>query len=91
MLLNEAKFAPNGHCGYILKPKYLRGIYYARNEPEFINIKKIKITIISGQHIPKATKTIKDDIVDPYVILRMYGHSDDHAKHATKVVKNNGI
>ena len=58
---------------------------------------KIQVKIISGQHIPKAEGS--DDIIDPYVKLRLRGHPDDEVnsegdkinKGKTKHLKNNGF
>lgn len=46
------------------------------------------MTILSGQHLPPSEK--KGDIVDPYIQVKVRGHTDDKQKQRTKTVKNNG-
>lgn len=50
--------------------------------------KVLRVTILSGQHLPNSAK--KGDIVDPYVQVKVRGHPEDKQKQRTKVVKNNG-
>lgn len=50
--------------------------------------KVIRVTVLSGQHLPNSAK--KGDIVDPYVQVKVRGHPLDKQKQRTKVVKNNG-
>ncbi|XP_054156310.1 1-phosphatidylinositol 4,5-bisphosphate phosphodiesterase delta-4-like [Oppia nitens] len=99
MLFNDALFAMNGRCGYVLKSEYLRrGHQYGntsvrssvRNGPNG-KLKKVVIQIISGQHIPKPGKGFEGEIIDPYVKLRVYGHSADKFVYKTQPVKNNGF
>ncbi|XP_076346319.1 1-phosphatidylinositol 4,5-bisphosphate phosphodiesterase delta-4-like isoform X2 [Tachypleus tridentatus] len=91
--LNEAKFTPNGKCGYILKPEFLRSAKrFDPNEPPNRKcMKKLTIKIISGQHIPKPGQATEGEIVDPYVIIKVYGHPLDKLKVKTSFVKNNGF
>ncbi|CAG2121641.1 unnamed protein product, partial [Medioppia subpectinata] len=80
MLFNEALFAMNGKCGYVLKSDYLRkGKEYGMSgRSSVINAPTSKIKkIISGQHIPKPGNSLDGEIVDPYVELRVYGHPAD--------------
>lgn len=57
---------------------------------------RIKITLISGQTIPKQTiqKTGQGDgefvELDPYVVIKIYGHPNDKQKRKSTVVKSNG-
>ena len=102
--INRARFSDNAGCGYVLKPDFLRdnSIAYSPNSPSELDVEKypswkIKVKIISGQHIPKAEGS--DDIIDPYVKLRLRGHPDDEVnsegdkinKGKTKHLKNNGF
>ena len=99
--INRARFCDNGGSGYVLKPDFLRdhSIPYSPNSPSRLDDKgwKIGIKIISGQHIPKAEGS--DDIIDPYVKIRLRGHPDDEVdsdgekinKGKTESVKNNGF
>ena len=102
--INRARFSDNGGCGYILKPDFLRdsSISYSPNSPCGLDTDQypaweIEVKIISGQHIPKADDS--DDIIDPYVKIRLRGHPDDEVnsdgekinKGKTESVKNNGF
>lgn len=68
MELNEALFADNGGCGYVLKPKILRDPSL-KFDPLDINTMtnkmKLRIKIISAQKLPRNDELIKD-ISDPY-------------------------
>ena len=79
---DEFVISDNAGCGYVLKPDFLRdnSIAYSPNSPSELDVEKypswkIKVKIISGQHIPKAEGS--DDIIDPYIKLRLRGHPDD--------------
>lgn len=48
--------------------------------------KKLKIRIISGQHLPKSEQRLKGDIIEPYVKVRVRGFPDDEAEYVTKVI-----
>ena len=50
--------------------------------------KVVRVTILSGQHLPSSEK--KGDVVDPYIQFKVRGHPDDKQKQRTKTVKNNG-
>ncbi len=80
MLLNKAKFAENGNCGYVLKPSFLRsdsiGNIFQSYRDTFKKIKKeIDITVISGQQLKIPTEEGGKiwDIADPYVYLKVRG------------------
>lgn len=87
---NEALFRTNKNCGYVLKPDILRGL--TPYNPDCLTpstSKVLRVTILSGQHLPPSEK--KGDIVDPYVQVKVRGHPDDKQKQRTKTVKNNGF
>ena len=102
-LINRAKFADNGGCGYILKPDFLRdpSTSYSTLESNGLDNAtwKLKITVLSGQHLPKPEGS--SDIIDPYVKVRIRGHRNDEEvdddsgqkknKGKTESVKNNGF
>ncbi|CAG2106000.1 unnamed protein product [Medioppia subpectinata] len=97
MLLNEALFAMNGKCGYVLKSDYLRkGQLNDTNDRSLTTnagkIKSLSIKLLSGQHIPKPGNSQDGEVVDPYVKFRVYGHPlDNNWKSTTAPVKNNGF
>ncbi|MCL4125685.1 UNVERIFIED_CONTAM: hypothetical protein GTU68_045445 [Idotea baltica] len=87
---NEAMFRRNGNCGYVLKPDILIGNKpYNPKSPSPDLMKVLRVKVISGQHLPPSEK--KNDIVDPYIQLKVRGHPDDKQKQRTKTVKNNGF
>ena len=94
--LNEALFNDNGNCGYVLKPLILRNNNNSTNQFDPLDIntmnnnKKLSITIISGQQLPKNKSTFKTDISDPYVSVEIIGIPFDECEEKTKEVKDNG-
>lgn len=87
---NDALFATNGNCGYVLKPEILlKKELYSPTELSDRLSKIVRVTVLSGQHLPNSTK--KGDIVDPYVQVKVRGHPLDKQKQRTKVIKNNGF
>lgn len=52
---------------------------------------RIKITILSGQTIPKAGhQGDGGEVVDPFVVTKIHGLPPDKQKQATRAVKKNG-
>lgn len=87
---NDALFRSNANCGYVLKPDILlKKEPYSPSELSDRYTKIVRVTVLSGQHLPNSVK--KGDIVDPYVQLKVRGHPLDKQKQRTKVVKNNGF
>ena len=91
---NRSKFADNGSCGFLLKPDFLRNPSnnYSPNSPSELDASifptwQLKITIISGQHIPRPAGEDKE-IIDPYVKVRIRGHPDDEVDIDDKGDKN---
>lgn len=58
MFLNEAQFNQNGRCGYVLKPDFLRPGEVVK--PSTVQ-KKLELTILSGQHIPKPGQNVEGE------------------------------
>jgi len=95
-LYNRAKFVDNGGCGYVVKPNYLR-LPCAEYTPlvdmdaKSFKGKKLKIKLISGQHLPNASDRQAGEIIEPYVIIRIVGHPKDNSDWASKTVPKNGF
>ena len=95
--MNRAKFSDNGGCGYVLKPGFLNepDPNYSPCSPFILQVEKentVKVTVVSGQHIPRPDGSLSGEVIDPYVEVRVRGHPDDKGnKEATEYVKNNGF
>ncbi|KAF6025334.1 hypothetical protein EB796_016361 [Bugula neritina] len=96
--LNIARFKSNGSCGYVLKPAILRQPSAVFN-PEAtgpLNLpgvvpRVIQLKVISGHRFPKPLgSTTKSSIIDPYVLIEMFGIRADCANFRTKTVPGNG-
>ncbi|XP_075527977.1 1-phosphatidylinositol 4,5-bisphosphate phosphodiesterase delta-1-like isoform X1 [Dermacentor variabilis] len=91
MFLNEAKFSLNGHCGYVLMPEFLRKGNFRMDSPDPSLKKTLVLRILSGQQLPKPLETTDGEIVDPYVVVKVFGHPSDNQKVKTRFVRNNGF
>ncbi|XP_051931587.1 1-phosphatidylinositol 4,5-bisphosphate phosphodiesterase eta-2 [Hippocampus zosterae] len=95
--LNQAKFASNANCGYILKPKIMRkGAFNPNVEDPLPGQKKIQLVlkIISGQQLPKPKDSMfgdRGEIIDPFVEVEIIGLPIDCSKQQTRVVDDNGF
>ncbi|CAL4084311.1 unnamed protein product, partial [Meganyctiphanes norvegica] len=81
---NYALFRNNGNCGYVLKPSIL-----TKPSEDIRSPKSVRVTILSGQHLPESTR--KSDILDPYVQVKARGHPSDYQMQRTSTVSNNGF
>lgn len=92
MDLNDGKFLQNGGCGYVLKPGIMREqlAYFNANAKDAtagIAPKILRLRIISGQYLPKPSKTLaKGNVIDPYVQVDVFGIPADCAERNTKTV-----
>ena len=90
--LNRAKFAVNGHCGYVLKPRCLRLPNVLPNV--YGDRMKLTVEIICGVQLPRSLKVKKGEteIPDPYVELWISGVPGDdtsHRPYKTRWIENN--
>ncbi|XP_043082402.1 1-phosphatidylinositol 4,5-bisphosphate phosphodiesterase delta-1a isoform X2 [Puntigrus tetrazona] len=96
MDLNQARFLPNGKCGYILKPEFQRDPA-SKFDPKNLSVgpwlkkKEFHIMIISAQQLPKINKDKQSSIVDPQVRVEIYGVPADQASKQTHHIDNNGF
>lgn len=95
MDIHQGQFQDNGFCGYVLKPEFLRDEQTRFNpktitEGPWLTRKKLQVKVISGQQLPKVNKS-KNSIVDPRVIIEIYGVQRDNNKKQTAVIDNNGF
>jgi Ca2+-dependent lipid-binding protein len=93
MQLNEALFADNGGCGYVLKPSILRdpSLKFDPYDLNSMRNKKVlELKIISAQNLPRPQEVMKE-ISDPFVTVHVYGVPADYAEQKTNSVKDNGL
>ncbi|KAI5617620.1 1-phosphatidylinositol 4,5-bisphosphate phosphodiesterase delta-3-A-like, partial [Silurus asotus] len=96
MDLNQGRFLPNGHCGYVLKPSFL-----CQPDSEFNpentgggpghNPTLLIIKVISAQQLPKPDTEKLNSIVDPLVWVETHGTPIDNNKKKTHRIDNNGF
>uniref|UniRef100_A0AAY4B3I7 Phosphoinositide phospholipase C n=1 Tax=Denticeps clupeoides TaxID=299321 RepID=A0AAY4B3I7_9TELE len=96
MDLNQAMFLPNGQCGYILKPQFLRDPSSGFNpfkltKGPWYKKKTLHLMVISAQQLPKINKNKESSIVDPLVKVDIFGVSEDCASKKTHHIENNGF
>ncbi|XP_056145363.1 1-phosphatidylinositol 4,5-bisphosphate phosphodiesterase delta-4 [Lampris incognitus] len=95
MDLNDGLFNQNGHCGYVLKPDFMRNVdkIFDPEKPkehDGYSPLRLSIQVISGQQLPKVNQK-EGSIVDPLVRVEVYGVSQDQAKGETNHIQNNGF
>ncbi|XP_041817003.1 1-phosphatidylinositol 4,5-bisphosphate phosphodiesterase delta-1a isoform X1 [Chelmon rostratus] len=96
MHLNQGQFLPNGVCGYILKPEFLRSLS-SQFDPStltkgpWLKRKTFHVMVISAQQLPKINKDKHKSIVDPLVRVEVYGVPADNASKETHYIENNGF
>ncbi|XP_073686432.1 1-phosphatidylinositol 4,5-bisphosphate phosphodiesterase delta-1a isoform X2 [Garra rufa] len=96
MDLNQARFLPNGKCGYILKPEFQRDPA-SQFDPKYLTVgpwlqkKAFHIMIISAQQLPKINKDKQKSIVDPQVRVEIHGIPADNASKQTHHIVDNGF
>nr|XP_056717278.1 1-phosphatidylinositol 4,5-bisphosphate phosphodiesterase delta-4 [Euleptes europaea] len=95
MDLCDGLFSQNGHCGYVLKPSFMRDTETAfspENPPSRgDSALSLSIQVISGQQLPKVPNSKEGSIVDPMVRIEIHGIPADSAKRETKYIENNGF
>lgn len=69
--LNRAKFAINGKCGYVLKPRAMR----VPKAPLFGDRKKLKVRVICGVQLPRPSQT-RTEGLNPKVVVSLHGFSE---------------
>ncbi|XP_054827654.1 1-phosphatidylinositol 4,5-bisphosphate phosphodiesterase delta-4 [Eublepharis macularius] len=95
MDLCDGLFSQNGHCGYVLKPSFMRTTetVFSPDNPQSRgdSVLSLAIQVISGQQLPKVPNSKEGSIVDPLVRVEIHGVPDDSAKQETKYIENNGF
>ncbi|XP_017309089.1 1-phosphatidylinositol 4,5-bisphosphate phosphodiesterase delta-1a isoform X1 [Ictalurus punctatus] len=96
MDVNQGRFLPNGKCGYILKPEFMRNPDSrfdpnAPTEGRWFRKSILHVMVISAQQLPKLNKDKPKSIVDPFVKVEIYGVPADQASAQTSYINNNGF
>ncbi|XP_076818482.1 inactive phospholipase C-like protein 1 isoform X1 [Clavelina lepadiformis] len=95
MDINDGKFSMNGGCGYVLKPAIMRDpmAYYSsqlRDSIPGVKPKLLHLRVISGQNFPKPRGGgAKGQVIDPYVLIEIFGVPADCAEQRTRTAPNN--
>lgn len=95
MDLCDGLFSQNGHCGYVLKPAFMRdeGTLFNPSDPstwQGPGPVTLTIQVISGQQLPKVANSKDGAIIDPLVRVEIHGVPADQAHQETKYIENNG-
>ncbi|NXJ13090.1 PLCD4 phosphodiesterase, partial [Odontophorus gujanensis] len=95
MDLCDGLFSQNGHCGYVLKPPFMRdeGTLFNPSDPstwQGPGPVTLTIQVISGQQLPKVANSKDGAIIDPLVRVEIHGVPADQARQETKYIENNG-
>ncbi|KAM3916784.1 1-phosphatidylinositol 4,5-bisphosphate phosphodiesterase delta-4 isoform 1-T2 [Leptodactylus fuscus] len=96
MDLNDGLFQQNGHCGFVLKPFFMRhtDTTFNPDQPQettgFAPV-SLSIQVISAQQLPKDENSKEASIIDPLVRVEIFGVPMDQAKQETKYIENNGF
>ncbi|XP_045027920.1 inactive phospholipase C-like protein 1 isoform X2 [Daphnia magna] len=96
MDLYDGKFRQNGGCGYVLKPAMMRQPGFSipsslRESAPISPPQLLRIRIISGQQLPRPRgSAAKATIVDPYVLIQIYGIAIDCAERKTRTIPDEG-
>ncbi|KAL8183059.1 UNVERIFIED_CONTAM: 1-phosphatidylinositol 4,5-bisphosphate phosphodiesterase delta-4 [Gekko kuhli] len=95
MDLYDGLFSQNGHCGYVLKPRFMRDTEttFSPENPQSRgdSALSLAIQVISGQQLPKVPNSKEGSIVDPLVRVEIHGIPADSAKQETRYIENNGF
>ncbi|KAJ7405243.1 1-phosphatidylinositol 4,5-bisphosphate phosphodiesterase delta-3 [Willisornis vidua] len=96
MDLCDGLFRQNGHCGYVLKPPFMRDeeTLFNPSDPssrEGLGPVTLTIQVISGQQLPKVANCKDGAIIDPLVRVEIHGVPADQAHQETKYIENNGF
>ncbi|XP_046407217.1 inactive phospholipase C-like protein 2 isoform X1 [Ischnura elegans] len=96
MDLYDGRFRQNGGCGYVLKPSVMReqiSIFSANSKDLIPGVSPqiLHLRIISGQQLPRPRgSTAKGDVIDPYVVIQIFGIPADCTERKSKTVSNEG-
>ncbi|NWU95027.1 PLCD4 phosphodiesterase, partial [Upupa epops] len=96
MDLCDGLFSQNGHCGYVLKPHFMRDeetLFNPSDPSSWDSPGPVTLTIqvISGQQLPKVANSKEGAIIDPLVRVEIHGVPADQAHQETKYIENNGF
>ena len=83
-MINRAKFLQNGGCGFVLKPE----ISNSEAEKKKVPL-ELRMRLISGHHLPSARQS--ENIIEPYVKIKIHGHPDDTNVWCSQIVPRNGF
>ena len=88
MHVNRGRFRENGKTGYVLKPSYMTNPLKVAKPATH---KKLVVTVLSGQHLPKPSGSEHGLIVNPFVSISVHGEKKEGRPVRTKTVQDNGF
>ncbi|CAG8730326.1 15882_t:CDS:10, partial [Funneliformis caledonium] len=91
MQINQAMFAVNGRCGYVLKPERMRCIEPNISVSPTKSTQTLNITVISAQQLPRPKDVVKGEIIDPFVEIELLVPGADVVKKKTSIIDDNGF
>ncbi|KAG7467548.1 hypothetical protein MATL_G00154920 [Megalops atlanticus] len=87
--LYRARFAENGHCGYVLCPSHLRQ-GGPQDGPSGTPPLTLRLKVIGAHGLPKPQGSgSKGEVIDPYVVLELHGVPTDCAEQRTRTAAQN--
>ncbi|XP_037070836.1 inactive phospholipase C-like protein 1, partial [Pollicipes pollicipes] len=92
----DGRFRQNGCCGYVLKPAVMRepiGFFspFTKDPVPGVTPQMLRLKVISAQQLPKPRgSTAKATVIDPYVVLQVFGIPADCAEFRGRTVSNEG-
>nr|CAD7571922.1 unnamed protein product [Timema californicum] len=96
MDLYDGKFRQNGGCGYVLKPAIMRDqiSFFSANAKDLIpgvSPQILHLKVISAQYLPRPRgSTAKGDVIDPYIMVQVFGIPSDCTERKTRTVSHEG-
>ncbi|CAG8679844.1 18844_t:CDS:10, partial [Acaulospora morrowiae] len=92
MQIDQAMFAVNGRCGYVLKSESLRNPEMIVRSTELRRSpRNLNIEIISAQQLPRPKDAVKGEVIDPFVEVELLVPGVDAVKKRTSTITDNGF
>ncbi|CAG5123277.1 unnamed protein product, partial [Candidula unifasciata] len=93
MQINQAMFAQNGRCGYVLKPRFMNSSHY--NPSEITSLKKdveavvLTVTVLGGRNLGSMLSAV--GVMQPFVMVEVLGLPLDCQTQRTKISQDKNV